>query len=288
MSLRLTTWTIVGAGLLCVDVLLSHVSFPSSFPTRGDEQLFQASDGSTAHDRVARRCNAGVGQVHSCIDSRFGAFRLHDYEHHALSHYTVVCRENCRFLFRPELGSLRRFHPRRGLGLACDATAARKRQVLHTRAPASPDHDQRRRAPRPSQRSSRLSTRQYSNHTGGEPLDHQDGTAKIQEEEFNTVAVLVDLPAELDDENKVLDIAWADPVIRINRRAAPRLSLLGWGGSAREVGAKQMEGPGRAGPSVWSMRISMLRSCRISLSATRPSSLSARRPCRLGHWPAAC
>lgn len=125
--------------------------------------------------------------------------------------------------------------------------------------------------------SSRLSIRQYWNQKGHERLDMRDGAAKIQEEDFDTVAVLLEFHAELDDLNEVLNNASAEPVIRIKRRAphidehfqmkmqdlatkirdsslelnqkravdvlAPRLQLLGLGVFAHEVGTMRMDGP---------------------------------------------
>jgi choline dehydrogenase-like flavoprotein len=125
--------------------------------------------------------------------------------------------------------------------------------------------------------SSRLSIRQYWNRAGARCLDPREGAAMIKEEDFDTVAVLLEFHAELDDQNEVLDIASADPVIRIKRRSphtdekfqmimqdmatkirdstlelnqrrvadvlAPRLSLLGLGVFAHEVGTMRMDGP---------------------------------------------
>jgi GMC oxidoreductase len=128
--------------------------------------------------------------------------------------------------------------------------------------------------------SSRMSIRQYWNQNGRKRLDPRDGAAKIQEEDFDTVAVLLEFHAELDDENEVLDVASAEPIIRIKRRAphdderfqitmqdlatkirnstlelnhqraadilAPRPTLLGLGVFAHEVGTMRMDGPGRS------------------------------------------
>jgi choline dehydrogenase-like flavoprotein len=129
--------------------------------------------------------------------------------------------------------------------------------------------------------SSRLSIRQYWDRAGRERLSPRDGARRIQEDDFDTVAVLLEFHAELDDANEVLNIASADPVIRIKRRdapqsderfqmimqdlatkirdstlqldqtraaapvLAPRLSLLGLGVFSHEVGTMRMDGPDR-------------------------------------------
>ena len=132
--------------------------------------------------------------------------------------------------------------------------------------------------------STRLSIRQYWNNKGHHLLDLRNGAKKIQETDFDTVAVLLEFHAELEDENEVLNIPSKDPVIRIKRRdahideqfqltmqdlgtkirdstldlqhepcasiLAPRLSLLGLGVFAHEVGTMRMDGPKSKGKGV--------------------------------------
>lgn len=133
--------------------------------------------------------------------------------------------------------------------------------------------------------STRLSIRQYWDTEGRNLLGLREGAAKIQEDDFDTVAVLLEFHAELEDENEVLNIPSKDPVIRIKRRdahidehfqlimqdlgtkvrdstldlrkperdgsvMAPRLSLLGLGVFAHEVGTMRMDGPKTNGKGV--------------------------------------
>jgi len=111
----------------------------------------------------------------------------------------------------------------------------------------------------------------------GKLLDPVDGRKKMRDDGFDTIAILFEFSAELNDDNEVLTLPAADPVIRVKRQRnlieenvqqgmediirqvqslfvdsedqaqsaarAPRPDLLGFGVFSHEVGTMRMDSP---------------------------------------------
>lgn len=124
--------------------------------------------------------------------------------------------------------------------------------------------------------SAALPIKEYYGHDG-DLLDPVDGRKKMRKDGFDTIAILFEFAAELDDENGVLTLPAADPVIRVRRKRdhieegvqqgmediikkvqslyvgpdkladsanrAPRPDLLGFGVFSHEVGTMRMDSP---------------------------------------------